>query len=713
MQSKPATRAIDAPFYGNHRRWRVGCRDAAKFSVVLLCVVLIPQAHLFAEARANDADNHFTGFEEVNAGRFDRLVTNVGTWSATTGQFAIDSKLAKNGKHCLQLPGPNSIVELKVEGDYSTADELSFAAERWTARGPFTFRIEKLTGDTWTEIFNGDSYVRVGRGFLSNVKVPLGSGIAHRLRFIVTSPANTGVLIDDLRIAPAKPQTIVDVQVVPTTLPVLVGASSCPLVKLRIETTGSLDPVHVKAMKTTLVGTDVVSDIDSVHVVSTGASESFGGRHASAKGPWVKASLEPMSVDFGSNVCVLAEGIQFVWVACQLKASADIDHRVGATCQAITFSNGQTFRLKNEPSAQRMGIALRNGGDDGVNTYRIPGLAKTNRGSLIAVYDVRYRNGGDLPGDIDVGMSRSLDGGRTWEPMRIIMDMGNDPAHRYDGIGDPAVLVDRVNGTIWVAGLWSHGNRGWNGSGQGTSPEKTGQLLLVRSDDDGVTWSKPINITAQVKQPDWCLLLQGPGKGITMQDGTLVFAAQYQDPPNNKRLPHSTIIYSTDRGETWQIGTGAYGDTTEAQVVESQPGVLMLNCRYNRAASRVVMTSSDLGKTWNEHSTSQKALIEPYACMASLIDVASETNKASGWLLFSNPNSTRQRNHITIKGSPDRGLSWPAEHQVLLDEGLGGGYSCMTMIDDSTIGIVYEGSQSHLTFQRISLNDVQQPAAPK
>ena len=77
--------------------------------------------------------------------------------------------------------------------------------------------------------------------------------------------------------------------------------------------------------------------------------------------------------------------------------------------------------------------------------------------------------------------------------------------------------------------------------------------MLVRSDDDGVTWSEPINITSQVKKPEWCFILQGPGKGITMQDGTIVFAAQYQDPPDKKRLPHSTIIYSKDHGRTWQV----------------------------------------------------------------------------------------------------------------------------------------------------------------
>ena len=363
-------------------------------------------------------------------------------------------------------------------------------------------------------------------------------------------------------------------------------------------------------------------------------------------------------------------------------------------------------------STQRLGVAVRKAGDDGVNTFRIPGLATTNTGTLIGVYDARRRSGGDLPGDIDVGMSRSTDGGRTWEPMKVIMDMGDDPTWRYDGIGDPTVLVDRITGTIWVAATWSHGDRSWRGSGPGLTPTETGQLMLVRSDDDGVTWSKPINITTQVKKPEWCFVLQGPGKGITMRDGTIVFAAQYQDPPNAAdkrahRLPHSTILYSKDHGKTWSVGTGAFDDTTESQVVEIEPGVLMLNCRYNRAATRVVMTTRDMGRTWQKHTTSERSLIEPGSCMASLIDVDREIGKdAGGWLVFSNPDSTRGRHHITIKASSDRGLTWPKEHRLLLDEERGAGYSCMSMIDDKTVGILYEGSQAHMTFQRIALKDI-------
>jgi sialidase-1 len=278
--------------------------------------------------------------------------------------------------------------------------------------------------------------------------------------------------------------------------------------------------------------------------------------------------------------------------------------------------------------------------------------------------------------------------------------MGKDPAFRLDGVGDPAILVDRETGTVWVAALWSHGDRGWHGSGPGLSPDETGQVVLVRSDDDGRTWSAPINITEQVKQPEWSLLLAGPGRGISTMDGTLVFAAQYQDTPERGRTPHATLLYSRDHGESWHLGTGARSDTTEAQVVELEGGTLMLNMRDDRGGSRAVSTTDDLGRTWQEHPTSQRALVEP-VCNAALIHAGGRT------LLFANPAvPSPPRSRMTLKASPDLGASWPEASQLLLDEGESAGYPALSMIDEGTVGVLFEGSRAHLTFMRIPLGEV-------
>ncbi len=660
-------------------------------------------------AASGDAATVEMGFEECAPGPFQKLVTASGTWERVSGIAAIDTQHARSGRQCLHLSGGRqTVVTLDLPQGTDTSGELTFYAERWTRREPFRFRIEKEAAAGWIEIYNGDKAVRVGRGFLSRVAVPLRDRGIRRLRLTVTSPPSTGILIDDLRIAPATKQKIVSVQLQPLTLPVLIGGRPSPVARLRVETTGDLQPIALSQLTVALEGTTSPADVRSISLHHTaGASARFSDARQLAAAPVRAAAGEPIVLACDENAGRLSAGTNDIWVAVQVGAAASLSHRVGVACRRAVFSDRNSQDLEGKAAARRLGIAVRNGGDDGVHTYRIPGLATTTRGSLIAVYDVRHRGSGDLPGDIDVGMSRSTDGGQTWAAMKIIMDMGSDPKWRYDGIGDPAILVDQVTGTIWVAATWSHGNRSWVGSGPGMSPEETGQLMLVSSSDDGLTWSKPINITEQVKQPEWCFLLAGPGKGITMRDGTLVFAAQYQDSAEQGRLPHSMILWSKDHGRTWHAGTGAFDDTTEAQVVEVEPGVLMLNCRFNGGPVRVVMTTRDLGRTWERHPTSQRALIEPRACMASLIDVDRELGRDTfGWLLFSNPDSRSVRQRIMIKGSRDRGLTWPAAHRVLLDELPGRGYSCMSMIDAQTVGILYESSQADLVFQRVPLKDV-------
>ncbi len=366
-------------------------------------------------------------------------------------------------------------------------------------------------------------------------------------------------------------------------------------------------------------------------------------------------------------------------------------------------------------AAQDPGTALRRHGEDGVHTYRIPGLATTTNGTLIAVYDIRHNNAKDLQGDVDVGMSRSTDGGDSWEPMKIVMDMktwGGLPEDQ-NGIGDPTVLVDRANNTLWVAGLWAHGKpdkRVIQASEPGLDPKQSAQWVLVKSEDDGKTWSKPINIAKQIKNPDWKILFQGPGKGICMKNGTLVFPAQFWDGEN---VSYSTIVWSKDHGRSWHCGAGSKSDTTEAQVIELDDGSLMLNMRDNRnrkdksaTNGRSVAVTSDLGKTWTEHPTSRGALPES-VCMASLVKeefVVDGVRRSI--VLFSNPNSKFRRERMTIKASLDDGKSWPEEYRLLLDAGKGRGYSCMTKIDDSTLGILYEGSLADLVFQRVGIDEL-------
>lgn len=406
----------------------------------------------------------------------------------------------------------------------------------------------------------------------------------------------------------------------------------------------------------------------------------------------------------------LFPGTNYFWVSLQMKPDASLLEKITVQLEEVRVDRkSMPLNMVSEQGiVHRMGVGVRHAGDDGSNSFRIPGLVTTNKGTLLGVYDVRYNNSADLQEHIDIGVSRSVDGGQTWEKMRIPLSFGETgglPAGQ-NGVGDPSILVDTKTNTVWIVAAWTHGignQRAWTGSGQGMDMNHTAQLVMAKSEDDGKTWSEPVNVTGQVKKPDWYFLLQGPGRGITMEDGTLVFPIQYIDA---KRVPNAGIMFSKDRGKTWKINNYARTNTTESQVVEVEPGVLMLNMRDNRGGSRAVSTTTDLGETWQEHPSSRKALREP-VCMASLISVKAKDNCLNkDLLIFSNPNTVKGRKDITIKISLDGGLTWLPEHQVLLDEDYGWGYSCLTMIDPETVGILYESSVAHMTFQAVKLKDI-------
>ena len=278
------------------------------------------------------------------------------------------------------------------------------------------------------------------------------------------------------------------------------------------------------------------------------------------------------------------------------------------------------------------------------------------------------------------------------------MDMGEYGGlpQNVNGIGDPCILLDEVTGDILLFAAWTHGGTAgkaaWWTAGSGFEPTQTPQLMMVRSTDDGLTWSAPVNLTRQVKQEPWHFTFQGPGRAITMADGTLVVPFQHQEPD---RTPAAGVMYSKDRGATWHVHEYAKINTTESQVVEVESGVLMLNMRDNRKTGRAVYITKDLGRTWEPHP-SDGQLTEP-VCMASLI-------KAGHLLLFSNPSHPRERCNMTIRISEDGGVTWP--RKLLLDEGHGWGYSCLSMIDEETVGILYESSQAHMTFQAVKLKDI-------
>jgi len=514
------------------------------------------------------------------------------------------------------------------------------------------------------------------------------------------------------------------------TLPVLTGKKYNPVQKIRLirDCTGfNREEYILEKVTLSLEGTTDISDIDKVMLFRAGENDKLETDH-----PVGEVQPTATKITF-SNHFTVTEDTTILWVSVTLKKSIDLSHKIKIRCEEIVTDRGKLKILPHDAKELRAGVALRQHGQDGVHTSRIPGLATSKKGTLLAIYDARYESARDLQGHMDIALNRSFDGGRTWDPMQVVLDRkewGGMP-EKYNGVSDACILVDDRTGDIYVAGLWMHGlldaetgkwvegltadSTRWlhqwraKGSQPGFGVKETSQFLITKSSDDGLTWSEPINITS-AKKKEWWLFAPAPGQGITMTDGTLVFPSQGRD---ENGTSFSNITWSKDGGETWKTSNPATKNTTECAVVELQDGSLMLNMRDNRnrgneeVNGRSVFVTSDLGETWKEHPTSRKALIEP-TCMASLhTHRYMEDGVEKSLLLFVNPASTSKRNNITLKVSYDGGNTWPEEKQILLDEYSGRGYSCITSVNDSTLGILYESSQADMAFQTVSLKEIQ------
>jgi sialidase-1 len=267
--------------------------------------------------------------------------------------------------------------------------------------------------------------------------------------------------------------------------------------------------------------------------------------------------------------------------------------------------------------------------------------------------------------------------------------------------GNPCPVVDRNTGIIWLLTTQNRGTDRETDIIAGTS--QAGRTVwITKSDDDGETWSDAVEITANVKHPDWTWYATGPGVGIQTSNGRLIVPANHAVAVT--AVHHSHVIFSDDGGKSWQIGGRSDPGTNESQVVERADGRLMLNMRNHppRAENfRMTATSADLGQTW---STAQpdRALIEPPA-QASLLRLTTAKAQDRNRLLFSNPASAR-RERMTVRVSYDEGASWPESRVV--HEGPAA-YSSLVVLPDASIGLLFERGErapyETITFARLTL----------
>lgn len=336
-------------------------------------------------------------------------------------------------------------------------------------------------------------------------------------------------------------------------------------------------------------------------------------------------------------------------------------------------------------------------GDGAYHTYRIPALLATPDGSLLAFCEGR-RHGSADHGDVDLLVRRSADGGDSWSEPTVVY---GDVPWADVTVGNPCPVVDRSTGTVWLP--FCRDNR---------------DVLLIKSVDDGRTWTDPIEVTASVKEPAWTWYATGPGVGIQLESepyaGRLVVPCDHGGPEvsdgHRPDRSYAHVVYSDDHGQTWHRG-GSVPHADECQVVELGDGRVLLNARNHLGADgvdpasagrRLVATSDDGGETWSEASVDE-TLVEP-TCQASLVRYPDSPHGETR-LLFSNPADGEERVRLTVRVSTEGGNGW--QHSRVLHEGPSG-YSCLAVLPNGDVGCLYECGETDyyetLAFARFGLD---------
>ena len=331
------------------------------------------------------------------------------------------------------------------------------------------------------------------------------------------------------------------------------------------------------------------------------------------------------------------------------------------------------FAYAAEPFVEKLDL-FTVGEDPAYKAYHIPGVVVTAKGTVLAWCEARKRAAGVSDwDDIRILLRRSTDDGKTWSAPQSIADVPgpktkNPSALKMKNVdpsdvtyNNPVLIADR-NGAVHMLFCLEYM-----------------RCFYQRSDDDGLTWTTPVDITATFegfrRGHDWKVLATGPNHGIQLRSGRLLSPVWISaGTGNNGHHPSVTAtIYSDDHGATWRAGDIAvptnetWIDPNETTSVELSDGRVMLNVRSESKANRRLVTTSADGATGWSTPRFDDALLEPI-CMGSLVRYEFGGQKL---LLFSNPSNLekakgkavpggyRDRKNLSVKLSRDDGLTWP------------------------------------------------------
>lgn len=405
----------------------------------------------------------------------------------------------------------------------------------------------------------------------------------------------------------------------------------------------------------------------------------------------------------------LFPGKNYFAVAIQMNPKTPLDTKIGVRISAAIV-NGNKIQTVDNDHIDNFNFKTGYGFRDISYNYALPAAGQGRKGTTLAVFEMRRYTGTSLPERDIIGMSRSSDGGITWESARPVIDMSNwgGLPRIQNSVGHPCLATDAKNNTKWLLSLWlpgMNGNTPIENSNTGVTPEKrTGQLLLTHTEDDGKKWSTPENITKHVKKSDDRVIAPASANGIVTTDGILVFPVRTVD-RNGKA--QATILYRHLNGNDWTIGNRVSSDVASALIVEMADKQLLMILSHNNLTEVHTAVSDDLGKTWKESSLAGSKVTSGGGNISAVRIEASRNFLQQDIIVMCskelNENGNKQ---LVLRASIDRGKNWPEKYRMVLDNAECPGNSSLTVINGETLGLLYEGSTAEVVYETIRLKDL-------
>ncbi|MFF8024063.1 exo-alpha-sialidase [Streptomyces sp. NPDC007896] len=336
-------------------------------------------------------------------------------------------------------------------------------------------------------------------------------------------------------------------------------------------------------------------------------------------------------------------------------------------------------------------VLFRASQDPGYACFRIPAVVRSTHGTLLAFAEGRVHDCGDA-GDIDIVVKRSTDGGRTWGPLQVV-DEGAGDTH-----GNPAPIVDRETGRIVLAETYNTGRT--DGRGCDVPCDRTPHLQY--SDDDGLSWSAPRDLSSEILPPDWnSWYATGPVHGIQLtrgrHAGRLVFGVNTET-WNGSRVTanNAALIISDDGGDHWRIGASDSWPIADDGTFRQKPSEPALT---ERADGSVLVSGREQDGTDLGHRTQTlsrdggDSFTAPFRDLPGLYapQVQGSVLRLGDRILLACPGDPDRRRTMMIRSSYDGGRTWDSVDRGTVVTTDWSGYSDLVRIGDGAVGLLYEG----------------------